>query len=304
MGGSLSAEKSVIETLLHANSEPMSLTGLKLVTNHYDMDALSTIVQELCLKGIVSHRNVSDSINGDCAMYYISRKQKRLALDRLSAIDLPERDKEIISDTVRQILTHLLSVKTPQTVDQLTKACETSKEQVSWRLQKLTRNEWVSARVEQGHQNVYFLNDEQAISAAIHCEKDPSNYCSYSQHALREAVNDVAEELERTQGQRKELDGQLRDIRVALRTEQMLLNKAKERVAAKKEKLKAMNLTKEQLRDTLGMTLSRSQPDPVLIAERLSFLKNLRTRPALEPLVTLSQIISDYEVALSITRNT
>lgn len=301
MNLTLHAEKSILVALLNADSDPMSLTGLKLMSNCYDMEQLHAIVQRLCLQQLVTMRSLSDSINGDCTVYYIGRRQKELAKEHLAKISVNTESSGPLSETEKRILKTLLKSEIALTAKQINEVCSIGPQQMVWRLQVLTRNEWISSKANQvGAGRLYFLNEEQSISASI--ENEDEGLALYAQRNLREAVNDISSELVQSQAQRRELYEQLRNINQEIRSERVQISSVKDEIKYKSEKLKTLQLSHERLQNTLGLPIGRAQNDPVLLAQRLSFLRKLKSRPALEPLSMLGQIIEDYEVALTLAR--
>ena len=296
----LLAEKNVITALLYADGESMSLTGLKLATNCYDMEQLSAIVHRLCLARIVTTRSLSDSINGDCTFYLIGKKQQDAARAHLAVLS-SQAQANGLSNAERKILIALLESTDALSSAEVALAIKESQEQVNWRLRLLTRNEWVSSRVDKMRGELFFLNNEQMICAKLQTSK--KDFDLYAKPNLRNAINDISEELEKVQQERRALQNNLNDVERAIRLEQIEINQTKARIEERKSKLSSAQLTHEQMKETLGFAISQSQFDPVLVSRRLSFLRKLKSRPALEPLAELSHIIEDYEVALALTRN-
>lgn len=297
-------KNKALKALLASNGEPISLTGLQLSAQIDSIEELNNIITWLVLSGYVQSRTVSDSINGESKVYHLTRKQRdRIADELRSATRLgsneDRKENKAIFDNV--ILGALLDGDKPFTLSELCEKEKTlSRKHLSWRVLLLFRYEIISRKRENGDY-VYFLSSEQRIRALLNQTKlDPGLLIEDN---LREVSNTLLIELSQRESEARKIKNEIRTTVKRIRQINTQLQEHEQEAERRKEDLRLLGLKESEVNRTACFELSEAQKNSVSLSERLSFLRNLQKRPALQGYHLLAEIIRDYELALSLVRS-
>lgn len=290
----------VLNSLLMAGNELISLTGLQVIAQIESIEEVSQIMTWLSLQGLAQTRLVNDSINGESRGYYTTKKQKTAISEYFERVNQRPTDVSL-SSYDKSILQYLLDEVEPVSVESIIQSdAKLSKNHINWRVLMLHRHELISRKKTAGNY-VYFLNDEQRTRAMLSLLPCPEE--AFTEDGLREAVNLLMAESSKRTSQYRQLQTQVRGLVSEIKDTSAQVESVQTVLSQRQRELKELRLTKVQLDETAAVELSLSQDNPVALSERLSFIRNLQSRPALQGYHLLAAIAKDYEVALKLIRS-
>lgn len=243
---------------------------------------------------------------GERYFYYLTPGQKQNALKQWGvsvAVFVPDAHVAIIRA--------LYESNDDLGVVELEKCTGLSRRELTWRLTRLVRQGHVDRRKHSkkgGYQ--YFLNDEQAANSARFCSDLPIRGKRIAEEDIDDFEDDLSEIIQSLTLSEREmgfLSRRKEELQTKLEAERRKVAEfAKELHERERKGLGSHGFLSREERERLAAVhakaLSRSEPSPVVLAERLGFVRKLLGRPALETEHILRDIEKDYLHALALAR--